>query len=125
MVQKALELWVTNRMIERTWRLCGDDTLGLEPVSDKTSPWADTVPVTPLMDQQLDQIVIQWLLKPLRKPILTNLKRFIKEKAKENWFEIHLTIFILLHNSEVHLAHARQFAQRYGMSVSDDAYNVS
>ncbi|SLM34575.1 hypothetical protein LPUS_03411 [Lasallia pustulata] len=116
MVQKALELWVTNRMIERTWRLCGDDTLGLEPVSDKTSPWADTVPVTPLMDQQLDQIVIQWLLKPLRKPILTNLKRFIKEKAKENWFEIHLTIFILLHNSEVHLAHARQFAQRYGMS---------
>ena len=124
MVQKALELWVTNRMIERTWRLCGDDTLGLEPVSDKTSSWVDTVPVTPLMDQQLDQIVIQWLLKPMRKSILTNLKRLI-EKAKENWFEIYLTIFVLLHNSEVQLAHARQFAQRYGMSVSDDACNVS
>lgn len=77
------------------------------------------------MDQQLDQIVIQWILKPLKQSILADLKRLIQERAKENWFEIYLTVFILLNNSEVQLAHSRQFAQRYGMSVSDGFLTIS
>lgn len=77
------------------------------------------------MDQQLDQIVIQWILNPLKQSILASLKRLTEKRAKENLFEIYLTTFILLNNSEVQLAHARQFAQRYGMSVSDGFSTIS
>lgn len=119
LIQQALKLWTTSRLIERTWRLCGEDTLGLEPISDNLSPWVGIIPVTPLMDQQLDQTVIQWILEPLKQSILASLKRLTKERAKENIFEIYITTFILLNNSAVQLAHARQFAKRYGMSVSN------
>jgi hypothetical protein len=119
MVHQALILWSTTRLIERTWRICGKDTLGLEPVLDKSNPWCNIIPVTPIMDQQLDQIVIREVLTPLKIYILKELHSRMenREKAKRYWFEIFLTIFVLLNNVETQLSMERQFAQRYGMSV--------
>lgn len=118
MVQRALELWSASRMIEKTWRICGKDKLGLEVSMDPANPWNGIIPVTPMMDTQLDQIVIQDFLVPLRSGLLQELQKKIHGRRKEDWFEIFLTIFILLSNTEFILAHSRRFARRYGMGVS-------
>ena len=91
----------------------------MEPISDKTNPWNGIIPVTPIMDQQMDQIVIREILIPWRDALLRQLnqKIFDYEKRKENWSRIYLTMFILLNNTEVQLAHLLQFARRYGFSV--------
>src|SRR6266511_3934799 len=119
LVNLALQLWSTTRLIEKTWTFCGTETLGMEPVTDVTNPWLGTVPVTPIMDQQLDQIVIRHFLVPLKNKLLVQLEKAVIDdtSVKRRWFEIFLVKFILLHNIEVQLAHSRQFAKRYGMTV--------
>lgn len=120
MVRMALSIWLNSRFLERTWRICGAERLGIDLVCDESNPWNGIVPVTPIMDQQLDDIVIRWTLVPLEEKLLRQLNQKIydHQKAKENWLEIYLTIFLLLNNTEVQLAHYRQFARRYGFSVS-------
>jgi hypothetical protein len=120
MVEQALILWATTRLIEKTWRICGEDTLGIEPPLEKSNPWKGIIPVTPIMDQQLDQIVIRHVLTPLRDYVLKELSTRLgsRETAKKYFFEIYLTIFVLLNNAETQLSCEHQFAKRYGMSVS-------
>ena len=117
-MRKALDLFAANRIIERDWRICGAETLGMGVVDDPENPWFEKIPVTPIMDLQLDQIVIQSFLKPLRDPLLQELQVKIYEARKENWFEIFLTISILLTNAERLLQHSRNNAKRYGVQVS-------
>lgn len=87
-------------------------------VDDLENPWFEKIPVTPIMDLQLDQIVIQSFLKPLRDSLLQELQVKIYEARKENWFEIFLTVSILLTNAERLLQHSRNNAKRYGVQVS-------
>ena len=117
MVQRTLELWATCRVIERSWVMCGEDTLGVERIEDPTSPWRGTIPITPTMDTQLDQIVIQSILVPLQQRILRELQAKIQVHKPEAWFEIYLTIFTLLSSIEVGSAHSNRFAKRYGCPV--------
>lgn len=124
MLRRALELWSASRVIEKTWRICGRDKLGLEASMDPANPWNGIIPVTPIMDTQLDQIVIQDVLVPLRSGLLQELQKKIDERRRENWFEIFLTIFILLNNTEFILAHSRRFSRRYGMGVSFCAFKI-
>lgn len=69
-------------MTEKTWRICGQDTLDLLPVAEPGNPWNGTIPVTPVMDTQLDEIVIRALLMPLQKRILTELKDKINPRRR-------------------------------------------
>jgi len=113
-VRKAIDLFAATRIIENDWRICGSDTLGVNVVEDEENPWFGKIPVTPIMDTQLDQIVIQGFLKPLRDQLLQELQTKIYENRRENWFEIFLTTSILLTNAELLLSHSRQNAKRYG-----------
>jgi hypothetical protein len=117
MLKRALDLWSAGRIIERLWRVCGDDKLGLDVIWDPANPWNGIIPIPPIMDPQLDQLVIQGYLIPLKNRLLQELQAKINKKSKEHFFEIYLTIFVLLSNAEQMLAHTRRFAKRFGMSV--------
>ncbi|KAI9775593.1 MAG: hypothetical protein M1839_000994 [Geoglossum umbratile] len=117
MLKGALSLWSAGRIIERFWRICSDDDLGIGVILDPTNPWSDTIPIPPIMDTQLDQLVIQGYLIPLKDQLLQELQAKINKKSKEDWFEIYLTVFVLLSNTEQMLAHTRRRAKCYGMSV--------
>jgi hypothetical protein len=120
MIHQALRVFSATRVTERTWRMCGEDTLGALPSEDPLNPWRGTVPVPPIMDPHLDQIVIELILKPAMEDLLSKLQENMKSrsKARSRWFEIFLTIFILLRSQECNLAHQRQFARRFGIPVS-------
>jgi len=101
-------------MIELDWTICNADILGNVLTSDLESPWQGNVPVTPVMDTQLDQLVIQLFLVPLRLDLLRNLQTKMYSGHKEDWFEIFLVVFVLCTNTEWLLRHSRKNARRYG-----------
>ena len=114
MVTKALKLLAVNRMIELDWTICNSEALGQLPISDIESPWHGKVPVTPVMDTQLDQIIIQLFLIPLRLDLLQILQTRLYSGRKEDWFETFLVVFILCTNTEWLLRHSQKNARRYG-----------
>ena len=70
------------------------------------------------MDTQLDELAIGALLNPLRERILFKLKAKIAESRRENWFEIYLTCFILLCNTEFILSDVIDYSERHSIKVS-------
>ena len=119
MVHRALEAWVACRIIERSWVICGEETLGIPRIHDPSdsNPENGWIPITPTMDTQLDQIVIQDILGPLRNDVVQELKARIEVHHPHTWFEIFLTISILLNCIEVGSAHGNRFAKSYGRPV--------
>jgi hypothetical protein len=113
----ALRLWAVGRVIEVSWEICGENSLGINPINDPSNPWHNTVPITPLMDTQLDQIAIKAVLDPLKAEVLAKLNEKIYLARPEDWMEIYLCVFILLSHVEMLAAHSNRFARRYGMPV--------
>lgn len=123
LVAGALMFWSATRMIERFWLITGDDLLGHPPMKQsigpcRFNPHIEAVPVTPIMDTQLDEISIKYVLLPLKRKLLGLLKAKVLEKRKQNWYEIFLTSFILLHSSEVVLGQVMDYSRRYGISFA-------
>lgn len=83
-------------------------------------PFHDRIPVPPIVDLQIDLIVINELLQPELKKILKGLKTMSETSDPwSNWFEIYLTNFILLHNVELTMAHDAWFVKRNNLKVGD------
>jgi hypothetical protein len=91
--------------------------LGLEPTCQPGNPWNGIIPVTPIMDTQIDDLVIRNQLIPLSERFLKGLKDKIDEKKRENWLEIYLAIFIIMSNVEWMLKDVVEFTNRHGMKV--------
>lgn len=77
--------------------------------SEKT-PYAGKIPISPVMDSQFDQIVIQCILNPLRTQVLKGLEAKVNRTKREDWFETYLLVFLLLNNIELSTAHDHKFA---------------
>ncbi|QDS69342.1 hypothetical protein FKW77_003646 [Venturia effusa] len=115
LVKQALDLFAATRIIERDWRICGSETLGIPAILDLKQPGSPKIPVTPVMDGQLDQLVTKSYLLPLRESFLENLQKTIYTGKKEDWFSIFLSTFVFLTHIECLLQHSRRNAKRYGL----------
>ena len=113
MLSRALDLWSATRMVEKLWRITGEDTLGTQAVSDSEAPQAGIIPVTPIMNTQLDQVVIQRILEPLRLSMLDELNEKVEQHKPQDFYEIYLTIFVLLCSIERNAFAQTAFAKRY------------
>lgn len=121
LVSDCLTFWVATRLIERPWRICRGSLPGFEPLYDaneKQCPYNGIVPVTPIMDTQIDDMAIRYLLDPLGKRILRNLNSKIHERKKENWFEIYLATFIFMNNFEFIFSDVIDYTRRHGLKPS-------
>ncbi|AEO63020.1 uncharacterized protein THITE_2084525 [Thermothielavioides terrestris NRRL 8126] len=114
-ISMAVAMWAYCRVIEKEWKICGDDTLDLEPITDPKSPWYGFIPITPAMDVQLDQIVIRDVLQPLRTKLLARLQDSIQNYRPDNWFDCYFTIFMLLNHIEQAAAHGNWFSKINGL----------
>jgi len=115
LVADSLDLWAISRMIEIPWEMCGPDTLGVSPVTDATSPHKGRIPIPPIMDTQLDQIVIKTILTPLRERLVDKFERLINPARRESWWEIYLSAFILLNHIERLARHSVDHAKTHTM----------
>ncbi|KAK3390097.1 hypothetical protein B0H63DRAFT_391292 [Podospora didyma] len=100
LVAIALDLWAVSRMIEIPWEMCGNDTLGVEQIQDPANPHHGKIPIPPIMDTQLDQIVIQAVLVPMRDELVEKFDKITAPPKPGAWFETYLTAFILLNHIE-------------------------
>ena len=106
------------RLTETVWKVCDGDDIDLTPPDDPESPWYNTLPVTPVMDTQLDELAIRDVLIPLRDKLLEQLNDKILERKKENFFEIYLATFIAMNNFEFIFSDVIDYTTRHGMTVS-------
>jgi hypothetical protein len=105
-------------MIEKSWKISGEDTLGVPKSEDPQSPYFGLVPTTPMMNAQLDQIFTQCVLRPLKTKLLSDLDLKIRTGNPQDFFEIYLTIFILLCNCESIATAQISFARKFGLEVN-------
>ncbi|KAF2203000.1 hypothetical protein GQ43DRAFT_289238 [Delitschia confertaspora ATCC 74209] len=120
LVSQALSLCAASRIIERDWRICiAPSSLSIPFISDDpANPFYNTFPITPMMDAQLDQIVIRNFLSPIRERLLSELQTAMtpsdSRELHDSWFEIFLTLAVLLSHAEWLLDHSRRNAIRMG-----------
>jgi hypothetical protein len=118
LVERALKLWVGCRFIEKPWSITGSERLGMCRDENPNCPYHDRIPVPPIVDLQIDLIVINELLQPKLKKILQTLKTMLEGSDPWNdWFQIYLACFILLHNVELTMAHDAWFVKRNNLKV--------
>ncbi|KAI1374760.1 hypothetical protein F4677DRAFT_155055 [Hypoxylon crocopeplum] len=118
LVLDCLTFWVATRFIEKPWRICSDGLPGFESPHDVQCPFSGIIPVTPIMDTQIDDIAIRSLLNPLGMKILEQLHRKIHERKRENWFEIYLATFIVMNNFEFVFSDVIDYTKRHGLKPS-------
>ena len=111
LVKDALDLWAICRMIEIPWTICGEETLGIECVTDERNPHYGKVPIPPTMDTQLDQVVIKHVLTPLRTQLIKKFDKVISPPSPEAWFDTYLASFILLNHIEQLAKHSVSHAK--------------
>jgi hypothetical protein len=102
-------------MIEIPWQMCGEDTLGVSRIDDLSSPHHARIPIPPIMDTQLDQIVIQHILRPLRATVLRKFEHLISPARPEAFWDVYLAAFILLNHIERLARHSVFQARRHTM----------
>jgi hypothetical protein len=109
LIALTLRFWVAGRLIEDPWSIQGPETLGMKLDPWPESPYSQHIPVTPIMDFQVDNIVIYDYLMDM----LGRIRKAMKERImpiKEDWFDIHLATFILLHHVDLTMKHDVDFA---------------
>lgn len=106
----AIKFWVAGRLIEEPWSIQGQETLGMRVDPCSASPFSHRIPVPPIMDFQIDNIVIYDYLIDMLDRIRKAMKQRIMPMKKEDWFDIHLATFILLHHADLTMKHDVDFA---------------
>jgi hypothetical protein len=120
----ALNLWGATRLTEIPWRICGENLLGLKPPSQPGNPWNGIVPVTPIMDTQLDELVIRCQLNPHKERFLQEFEELIMQNKRENWLEIYLGMFVVLCNVEWILKDVMDYTSRHSIKVCTSPYLI-
>jgi hypothetical protein len=108
-----LRLWVAIRITTSLIFICGEDTLGVSPDCDETSPFHSKIPLPPVMEAQIELILIQGILIPLRKAVLDKLQKLILTNRPNRWFTMYLCILILLHNCSMITKYNAGYAKKY------------
>ena len=69
------------------------------------------------MGAQIEVILIQCIMKPLRAMILEQLQSLILSHKPQNWFCIYLCVFLLLHNTSLITKQDIAYAKKHGRKV--------
>jgi hypothetical protein len=101
LLRNVLSIAVITRLASRSFNLTGSHCLGIEDVSDPTSPYYGRKPIPPLLDAQMD-LMFRTIMQPLKKKLLSELKAKMLSRPdrRQYWYEIFLSVVILLNNLE-------------------------
>jgi hypothetical protein len=116
LVSAALDVWACSRMCARDRGLDGDETLGQEKIADPSSPFYNQVPIPPILDHQCDTVTIKWMEK-LAAALIKTLWKKLGDKKREDWFEVFLTVFIMVNNVEYVYGIAKELAHQYALNA--------
>ena len=111
-------MWVASRMESQSERICGEETLGMQPqFLDEEVDTFGTNSIPPMMSAQIELITTTRILHPLKTSILRRLQRLIQANKLRNWFGIYVCLFILLHSCSILTNDENRAAKKYGLEV--------
>ena len=79
----TLCLWVACRLGEGKWRLCSGEHISA-PTTEQESPFFNQTPNTPMMLLQINHIVLDHIIQPLRKKVLRDLQKMMPANDLSN-----------------------------------------
>ena len=124
-LDEALNIAIMTRLISKSFNIVsGHEALGLGPIADPSSPLHGRIPIPPMLDAQMDSILMDFM-KTRQRHGLSKLKTLMMSHSKENWFMIFLTMIVLLPNLEFLYEHQREQKERYGTTVRPIVDHVS
>lgn len=118
LLRDVLRLWSASRMESRSDRICGAETLTMEP--HHYEPQCDNsglILTPPVFSAQLEIIMTSLLLKPAMKETLSRLNNLMQKNERSSWFAIYLALFLLLHNCSMLTAADNKKARKQGLEV--------
>lgn len=118
LLHAALSICAITRLISKSFNLTGQETLGITEVDDPVSPYYGRIPIPMFLDTQLDELW-ETLMGKISKKLLSELKRKILGRKKEDWYEVCLCLIILLANLELVYAAWLGQKDRYHHNVSN------
>ena len=110
------------RLISKSFNVVsGPEALRLAPTGNpspnQSSPFHGRIPIPKVLDGQLDSILMDFM-KDRQRHGLSKLKGIMMSHSRENWFNIFLTILVLLSNLEFLYQNQIEQKRRYGTTVS-------
>ncbi|KAF8419299.1 hypothetical protein EV426DRAFT_615756 [Tirmania nivea] len=100
MLKDALKIWILTRLAYEGFGIIrGHEDFGVDVINNPKSPYHGTVPIPPILDHQLDTVGIHEMIR-LKDNVLKALKARIQIRRQSHWYEVFLTLFVLLHNLE-------------------------
>ena len=112
-----MKIWILTRLAYEGYGiLAGDQHFQVELVDNPKSPYNGTVPISPILDHQLDTVGIEYMSK-LRSNVLRCLKAKIARRRESQWYEEFLTFFVLLHNLEYIYQKQYKYMKRHESTV--------
>ena len=99
--QQCAEYAVITRLASKSLNLTGSYCLGIEDVSDPTSPYYGRKPIPPLLDAKMD-LIFRVIMQPLKKKLLSELKAKMLSNwdRSQYWYEIFIAVVMILNNLE-------------------------
>ena len=97
MVKEALRIWIGTRMAQEFFTVQEGNELGIAMVQDQQSVHDQQCPVPPVLDHQLDVLMIIEMIR-MKSEVLDKMRRMIEDRRRNQWYELCLTMFIFLSN---------------------------
>ncbi|OAP64476.1 hypothetical protein AYL99_00448 [Fonsecaea erecta] len=120
-VHDAITLCIMTRLLSKSFNLHGKESLGIATVDDPMSPYFGRKPIPPFLDAQIDQMWMQ-LLSKVKKRLLSELKRKIMGRKKEDWYQIFLSLIILIANLEFVYSVQNDQLRRYCLKMPRSSF---
>jgi len=119
LLRDVLKLWVMARIQTRSERICGIETVGIQPqMQDADRHDYGRVPVPPVISAQITIIAEVLFFRPLQIQIRKRLDRLIGAKNRGAWFTVYLVCMLLLHNCALITEYYFRKAKNLRLSVS-------
>ncbi|KAM0188240.1 hypothetical protein ACHAPI_010729 [Fusarium lateritium] len=98
MVKSALKLWIGAHMAQEFFCVVENNDFDIDVVNDANSIHHGQCPVPPVLDHQLDVLMIQEMIR-IKDQIMAEIENILKGRnSRSKWFEVYLTVFVLLAN---------------------------
>lgn len=116
-IKGALQLSILSRLASKSFNIYGQETLGIRPERDPACPYYNRIPIPPLLDAQIDFLLMK-KMGDLKRKVLSELRRMIAGQGRKHWYKIYLIMSILLFNLEGVYKNQERQIERYQEFVS-------
>ncbi|KAL8289645.1 hypothetical protein RB601_005529 [Gaeumannomyces tritici] len=118
---RALQLWTGANLAHVERGLTGEETLNIRQVQDEGSALNGLVPIPPMLDLQIDTVIIRWMCV-VQDDLMKDVFKKIRDKNKQHFLDIFLAIFVLCCTAECVAREQEEFVKEYAASGEKGVY---